>query len=164
VGCRSIQATWSSDLRVVARSSVFQFKGKAQDARELGRKFGAGAVLEGSVRKSGDRVRIAAQLVNTVDGFQLWSQTYDRELWDIFAIQEEIARSIVGALRVKLRLGGEQQLARRYTADMEAYNLYLQARFQWNRMSEESLQLAVGYADQALQKDPRYAPALALMA
>ena len=105
-----------------------------------------------------------SSVTGAADGYHLWSETYDRELKDVFAIQEEIARSIVGALRVKLRMPGGVQLSRRYTESIEAYNSYLQARFQWNRFSPESLRLAVDYARQALKADPKYAPALALLA
>jgi TolB-like protein len=92
-------------LRVAARSSSFQFKGKAVDIRELGRKLGVGAVVEGSVRKSGDRLRVTAQLINVSDGYHLWSQTYERETKDVFAIQEEVSRSIANSLKVKLNAG-----------------------------------------------------------
>ena len=90
------------DLRIASRTSSFQFKGRAADVREIGRALGVGAVLEGSVRKAGERVRITAQLVSSADGYHLWSESYDRDLSDVFAIQTEIAQKLVGALRVSL--------------------------------------------------------------
>ncbi|HJR49784.1 MAG TPA: protein kinase, partial [Gemmatimonadales bacterium] len=112
-------------LRVAARTSSFQFKGGSADVREVGRRLDVGAVLEGSVRKSGNRMRIAAQLVSAADGYQLWSQAYDRELTDVFAVQEEIARAIVDALRVKLGVADGAALSAAPTKDLEAYDLYL---------------------------------------
>jgi serine/threonine-protein kinase len=149
-------------LRVAARGSSFQFKGKARDIREIGRQLNAGAVVEGSVRKSGDRLRITAQLVNAADGYHLWSQTYERELKDIFAIQEEIARSIVNALKLQLRVDLNRVLARRYTDNIEAYNLYLQGRHHWNRYSREGSIRAIEYLEKAAAVDRGYAPAYAL--
>ena len=151
-------------LRVAARSSSFQYKGKAQDVREVGRRLNVGAVVEGSVRKSGERVRITAQLVNAGDGYHLWSHTYERELRDIFAIQEEIARSIVNALRVELRADLSQALSRRYTGSLEVYALYLKGRHHWNRYSREGVMRAIEYFDQAVRMEPDYAPAYAALA
>jgi TolB-like protein len=122
-------------LRVVARSIVFQHKGKSYDARALGRQLNAATVVEGSVRRSGERIRITAQVVNAADGYEMWSRTYERELNDVFAIQEEIATSIVNALRVELGRDRKVLEARRTTP--EAYNEYLQARYEINRFSEE---------------------------
>lgn len=151
-------------LRVVARSSAFQFKGTPHDVREVAEKLQVSAVVEGSVRKSGDRLRITAQLVNADDGYHLWSQTYERELRDIFAIQEEISRAIVNALRVQLRVDLGRPLARRYSDNLEAYNLYLKGRYHWNLYTDEGIHKAVDYFEQAIRVDPGYAPAYAMLA
>jgi len=143
-------------LRVVARTSSFQFKGKNVKLLDIGRELNAATVLEGSVRKQGNRVRITAQLINASDGFHLWSQTYDRELNDIFAVQEEIAQSVAGALKVAL-LGGTSPSAR--GTSQEPYNAYLQARYFYQRSSKESLERAVRYYEQAINLDPSYAKA-----
>jgi serine/threonine protein kinase/Tfp pilus assembly protein PilF len=143
-------------LRVAARSSAFQFKGENQDLREIAKKLKVSTVLEGSVRKSGNRVRISAQLVNASDGFQLWSETYDRELIDIFAVQNDIASSVSEALKIKLF--GEKSSASK-SANPEAFNLYLQGRYFTDRRSEEDLKKSIQYYEQALKIDPNYAPA-----
>src|SRR3984893_1255404 len=119
-----------SGLKVVGRSSAFQFKGKNEDLRDVGRKLGVANVLEGSVRRDGNHVRITAELIKADDGFQLWSQTYDREIKDIFAVQDEIARAASEALRVKL-LGGNGQPGspNLRSTNPEAYQAYLQAEF-----------------------------------
>jgi TolB-like protein/Tfp pilus assembly protein PilF/predicted Ser/Thr protein kinase len=145
------------ELRVAARTSSFQFKGKNEDLRTIGRKLGVGTILEGSVRKAGRHVRITAQLVKAADGFHVWSETYDRELDDIFAVQEDIARSVSGALKVKLLGEGGASAARGGNA--EAYNLYLQGKYFYERRSREDLEKAVSYFEQALKLDPGYARA-----
>ncbi len=147
------------DLRVTARTSSFQFKGKVEDVRTIGEKLNVGAVLEGSVRKEGRRVRITAQLIKTADGFHLWSQTYDRELNDIFAVQEEIAAAVTSSL--KLTLLGRTRFAPpvRAAASPDAYNAYLQGRYFFERRTQADLQKAVTYYQQALKLDPTYASA-----
>jgi serine/threonine-protein kinase len=154
-------------LRVVSRTSAFQFKGKSGDVREIGRNLRVDSVLEGSVRMAGDRVRVAVQLVNVADGYQVWSQRFDRQMKDIFAIQDEIAQSIVSALRIKLATGVSQtaQIAPRPRPEnMAAYTLYLKGRYQWNKQTEEGLRLAAQYFDEAIAEDPQYAPAWAGLA
>ncbi len=143
-------------LRVAARSSSFQFKGKAEEIRAIAEKLKVTSVLEGSVRKSGNQVRISAELVNADDGFQLWSETYDRELNDIFAVQDDIARSVAEAL--KLQLLGQQSSSAK-TGNTEAYNAYLQGRYFFDRRSKEDLEKAAGYFEQSVKVDPGYAPA-----
>jgi eukaryotic-like serine/threonine-protein kinase len=145
-------------LRVVGRTSSFQFKGKNEDLRTVGGKLNVGTILEGSVRKEGQRVRITAQLVKAGDGFQLWSETYDRELNDIFAVQEEIARSVAGSLRVAL-LGGKTRTPSARGTNADAYNAYLQGRYFSERRGKENLEKANGYYEQAIKLDPGYAPA-----
>src|SRR5262249_14875517 len=113
-------------LRVAARTSSFEFKGKGQDIRKIGAQLNVTAGLEGSVRRAGDTLRVTAQLNNGADGYHLWSETYERQVSDVFAIQEEIALAIAGALRVQLTAGEKQGIARRYTGNVEAYRLYLQ--------------------------------------
>jgi serine/threonine-protein kinase len=151
-------------LRVAARTSSYQFKGRNADVREVGRRLDVGAVLEGSVRKSGNRMRIAAQLVSATDGYQLWSQAYDRELTDVFAVQEEIARAIVGALRVKLGVDEGAALSAAPTSDVEAYDLYLKGRFAWNQRTDAAMTEAVRYLEQAVARDSGFARAWAALA
>jgi TolB-like protein/Tfp pilus assembly protein PilF len=148
-------------LRVAARTSAFSFKGKETDVREIGRKLNVSTVLEGSVRKVGDRVRITAQLVNAADGYHLWSERYDRRMEDIFDVQDEISLAIVEALKVKL-LGTEKAaVLKRYTENTDAYQLYLKGRFFWSKRSKNGLQAAIRCFEQAIEKDGRYAPAWA---
>jgi adenylate cyclase len=149
------------DLQVASRSSAFAFKGKEIDIREVGRKLGVATVLEGSVRKASNRVRITAQLISVDNGYHLWSETYDRELADVFAIQDEIARAIVDALKVKLAGGETQPLVIESTRNMEAYTLYLKGRFVFNKFTEPDLKVSHDLYEQALQLDPRFAQAQA---
>jgi len=144
-------------LRVVSRTSAFQFKGQAYDIRKIGEKLNVSHVLEGSVRKAGNKLRITAQLINVEDGYHLWSEKYDRELEDIFAIQDNIARTIVNTLKIKLVGEPETPLIKRYTENLEAYNLYLKGRYFWNKRHQGGLQQAMQYFNQALEKDPTYA-------
>ncbi|HEX9120864.1 MAG TPA: protein kinase [Terriglobales bacterium] len=141
------------ELRVVARTSSFQFKGKNEDLRTVGKKLNVGAILEGSVRKEGKKVRITAQLIKAADGFHLWSETYDRELNDIFAVQEDIARSVAGSLKVAL-LGGKTATPSARGTNAEAYNAYLQGRYFFERFSKENLEKAIRYYEQAIKLDP----------
>ena len=141
-------------LRVVARTSAFAFKSKHEDIREIGRKLNVEILLEGSVRKAGSRLRITAQLVNVTDGYHLWSERYDREMEDVFAIQDEISLAIVNKL--KLLVGEKAKLVKRHTDDLEAYNLYLKGRWFWNRRTEAGLKKAIEYLKQAIEKDPSY--------
>ena len=153
-------------LKVVGRSSAFQFKGKNEDLREVGRKLGVTNVLEGSVRREGNQVRITAELIKADDGFQLWSQTYDREITDIFAVQDEIARAATEALQLKLLGGNGQPIApNSRSTSPEAYQAYLQANYFLGRgQSKEHLSKALAYADTAIKLDARYASAWALRA
>jgi serine/threonine protein kinase/TolB-like protein/cytochrome c-type biogenesis protein CcmH/NrfG len=145
-------------LRVAARTSSFQFKGKAEDLRTVGEKLNVATILEGSVRKEGSRVRITAQLIKVADGFHLWSETYDRELKDVFAVQDEIARSVAGSLKVAL-LGGKTATPSVQGKNADAYNAYLQGRYFYERRSKENLEKAIGYYEQAIKLDSGYAPA-----
>jgi serine/threonine-protein kinase len=150
-------------LRVVARSSAFQFRGPGLDVREVGRKLRVGAVLGGSVRRSGGRIRVSTNLVSVSDGYELWSDSYDSELADVFQVQEDIARSIAAALRVKLA-GPVAALVRRPTADLEAFDLYLKGRFAWHQRTGKTLAEAARYFDEAVARDPGFARAWAGLA
>jgi len=153
-----------SGWRVVSRTSAFSFKSQNLDIRTIGERLNASHALEGSMRKAGNRLRITAQLVNVTDGFQLWSEKYDRELDDVFAIQDGIAAAIVKKLQMKLTGAQETELVKRYTKNLDAYNLYLQARFHLNKRTEEGLKKGVAYCEQAIALDPEYALAYAGLA
>jgi serine/threonine protein kinase len=142
-------------LQVAARTSSFQFKGKNEDLRVVGQKLNVASVLEGSVRKQGQRVRITAQLIQTSDGFHLWSETYDIDLTDIFAVQEDIARSVTNSLSVAL-LGGKVPSPR--VTSVEAYNAYLQGQYFYAQPNMTGLEKAVTYYEQSIHLDPNYAP------
>lgn len=145
-----------SGLRVTARTSSFQFKGKNEDLRIIGKKLNVENILEGSVRKEGNRVRITAQLVNAGNGYHSWSETYDRELDDIFSVQQEIARDVAAELNVKLL---NQNASTSKSKSTEAYNEYLQGRYFWERRTKEDLEKALQYFQKANELDPNYAPA-----
>jgi TolB-like protein/Tfp pilus assembly protein PilF len=151
-------------LRVVARGSAFQFKGKNPDIRAVGRQLNVATVLEGSVQRSGDRLRITAQLSTVADGYHVWSETYDRRLADVFAVQDEISRAIVGALEVRVAGNPGHRLVQSSTQDPEAYNLYLQGRFHLNKWTPEGARKGIEYFGQAIGKDAGYAPAYTGMA
>ncbi|MDH3745876.1 MAG: protein kinase [Acidobacteriota bacterium] len=151
------------DLKVAGRTSSFQFKGRTEDLRIIGEKLGVASILEGSVRKAGEQVRITAQLVNVADGFHLWSQSYDRTLEDIFAVQDDIAASVAEALQVTL-LGGPTGDSQARDTNPGAYNLYLQGQHFGKLTSQEDLARAVDYFEEALALDPDYAPAWAGLA
>jgi serine/threonine-protein kinase len=142
-------------LRVTARTSAFAFRGKDMDVREIGAKLGVEHILEGSVRKAGDRIRVTAQLVKASDGYHLWSRRFDRAMTDVFAIQDEISEAIVDGLRV--RLVGPEVAAKRRTANIEAYNLLLKGRYLLNRPTLESLEKSRACFEQAVALDPDYA-------
>jgi TolB-like protein/DNA-binding winged helix-turn-helix (wHTH) protein len=155
-----------SGLKVVGKSSAFQFRGKNEDPREVGRKLGVANILEGSVRREGNRLRITAELTKADDGFQLWSQSYDREIKDVFAVQDEIAMATTEALQLKLLGRNGQSVASNLpSANPEAYQAYLQAEYFSGRgRSKEDLGKALAYADMAIKLDEKYAPAWALRA
>ena len=142
-------------LRVIARTSSFSFRGKEVDVREIGAKLNVEHILEGSVRKAGNRIRVTAQLVSAADGAHRWSERYDREMSDVFAIQDEICEAIVDKLRVELAAG--HTLVRRQTENLEAYDLYLKARYQLFRFTPDGLAKSKEYFEQAIALDPNYA-------
>ena len=146
------------ELKVPARTSAFMFKGKTPDMHDVGEKLKVRTALEGSVQKSGSRLRITAQLINIADGYHLWSEKYDRELKDVFAIQDEISSAIVGALRLKLTPQEKGRIAgHAITGNLEAYNLYLQGRYFWNKRMTDDLKKAIDYFNQAIALDPDFA-------
>jgi serine/threonine-protein kinase len=142
-------------LRVVAHTSSFSFKGKNADVGEVGKKLNVENVLQGSLRRDGNRIRITAQLINTRNGFQLWSETYERELQGVFALQDEITRAIVDALKIKLAIS----LPAHEQRNTEVYDLYLQGLFFSNKSSEEDLRRALNFFQRALEKDPTFSRA-----
>ncbi len=148
-------------LRVASRTSSFAFKGKNEDIGEIGRKLKVSTVLEGSVRKMGNKIRVNAQLVNVADGYQLWSERYDRELEDIFAIQDEISAAIVKALRVILSEGEKKALGKARTENVEAYDYYLRGRQYFHQLRRKSLEYARQMFNKAIEIDPDYARAYA---
>ncbi|MDB4881651.1 MAG: protein kinase [Gemmatimonadetes bacterium] len=146
-------------LRVAARASAFSYKGKNEDLATIGRTLGVATVLQGSVRRAGKRVRVTTQLMNARDGFQLWSERFDRDLDDIFAIQDEIARSIVGRLELTLGLKESKPLVARPTDDLEAYEMYLRGREAVQQRTPPSMRRGLEFFQQALARDPQYARA-----
>lgn len=143
-------------LRVASRTSAFAFKGKDADAREIGRKLNVTTLLEGSVRKAGNKLRVAAQLIKVADGYHIWSETFERDLKDVFAVQDDIANRIVETLKLTL-LGERKSLVVPPTVNVEAYNDYLRGRFHWNKRSEEALQRGIGCFGDAVRVDPHFA-------
>jgi len=148
-------------VRVASRIAAFQFKGKSVEVAEVGRRLNVATILEGSVRKAGNRLRITVQLTDVRDGYQLWSERYDRDMDDVFAIQDEIARAIVDKMRGQLARGDlsgiMNQRSRRRTDDPEAYQSYLRGRFHWNKRTPASFQEAMGHFQRAVEHDPGYA-------
>ncbi|HEY2143559.1 MAG TPA: tetratricopeptide repeat protein [Candidatus Udaeobacter sp.] len=148
-----------SGLKVIGRSSSFRFKDRKEEPKTIGEKLGVSTLLEGTVRKQGDRVRIVAELVNAADGIELWTRTFDRELKDIFAVQEEIARAVAESLKVTLL--GSDSVQKSAPKNPEAHNAYLQGDFHFQRRNLEDYRKAVSYFDQAIRLDPNYALAYA---
>jgi serine/threonine-protein kinase len=150
-------------LRVVSRTTIFQFKGQPIDVRELGRKLNVATVLEGSVREFQNKIRVSVQLVDATDGYQLWSETYNRRLDDVFAVQDEIAQNVVTTLAPLLR-GAQQDSIKQDTANREAYRLYLKGRHHCRHWTPENLERGLQYLEQALKLDPNFARARAAVA
>jgi TolB-like protein/Tfp pilus assembly protein PilF len=144
-------------LNVASRTSVFALKGLKEDIRNLGARLGVSAVLEGTVRRAGNRLRITAQLVGVAEGRTLWAERYDRELEDVFEIQDEIARTIVTTLRSTLLRDLGDAPPVRYTANLTAYHLYLKGRYWWNRRTQAAIAEGIKYFERAIQEDAGYA-------
>jgi len=150
-------------MRVVARTSSFAFKGEKIDIRDAGRRLNVDTLLEGSVRKAGHRIRITAQLINVADGYHLWSERFDRNLEDVFAIQDEITAEITAKLKATfdIALPGREKLR---AGSVEAYDLYLRGRYCFNLLTPDWVEKTLSFYDQAIEKDPRFAPAYAAKA
>ena len=146
-----------ADLKVISRTSTQHFKSAPENLPEIAKQLGVAHILEGSVQKASDQVRVNVQLINALTDAHLWADTYDRKLTDIFAIESEIAKSIADALQAKLSRAAEHVLASRPTENPEAHELYLRGRYFWNRRTGPNLQKAVEYFEQAIEKDPKYA-------
>jgi len=151
-------------LSVAARTSCFAFKGKTENISNIGQQLHVDNVLEGSFRKAGNKLRIAAQLIEVASGFQLWSETYEREIQDVFAVQDEISQAIVSALKIKLTGDQSAQLTRRYTENPEGYQFYMKGRYYWNKRTEEGVKKGLEYFNKAIELDPDYALAYAGLA
>src|SRR5215468_11261337 len=145
-----------SGLKVIGRSSSFRFKDRKEEPKTIGEKLGVSTLLDGTVRKQGDRLRIVAALVNAADGIQLWTQTFDRQLKDIFDVQKEIAQAVAKSLKVTL-LGSEEKSTQMATSSVEAHNAYLQAHFHLQRRNLEDYSKGITYLDRAIELDPNYA-------
>jgi TolB-like protein len=149
------------ELKVIGRSSSFRFKDRKEERRTIGEKLGVSTLLEGTVRKQGNKVRIVAELINAADGIALWTQTFDRELKDIFAVQEEIAEAVASSLKMTLLGSDERLVAHRATKNTEAHNAYLLGHYYLHRLNLEDYRRAVGQFAEAIRLDPDYALAYA---
>jgi len=149
---------------VPAQASSFSFKGKKLDVQEIGKKLKVESVLAGSLQKAENRLRITVELVNVSDGYPIWSEKYERNMEDIFALQDEISLSIVDNLKIKL-LGEEKaEFVTRHTQNLEAYNLFLKGRYFWNKRTPDDIRKAIDYFEQAIKLDSNYALAYARLA
>jgi TolB-like protein/tetratricopeptide (TPR) repeat protein len=145
-----------SNLTVISRTSVMQFKGAKKNLADIGRELKSGTILEGSVRKAGNRVRITVQLLDVVEDKHLWTQSYDRELQDVFGVQSDIARRVAGAVKLELLSTPSGMIRKRPTASTEAYLSYLKGRVEWNKRSEEGARIAIEHFTQALHHDSNF--------
>src|SRR5438132_1405452 len=150
-----------ADLKVIARTSTQKFKSAPADLRDIAKQLDVRNILEGSVQKVNDQVRVNVQLINALTNAHLWADTYDRKLSDIFAVQSDIARTVAQTLQAKLTGTAEHVLASRPTENPEAHQLYLKGRFFWNKRTTENIRKAIDYFQQAIEKDPAYALAYA---
>src|ERR1043166_1064066 len=160
----STALTQIKGLHVPAHTSSFAFKGKTEDIRKIGQQLNVATVLEGSVSKAGNKLRISAQLINVADGFHLWAANYDREMTDILDIRSEISRQVVDALKVQLGIEETQRLAKKPTETSEAYEAYLLGRYELNKFTEAGFKNAVQHFKRALERDPSFALANAGLA
>lgn len=152
------------ELKVVARTSAFSFKNKNMDIREIGRKLNVSTILEGSVRKAGNRLRVTVQLINVADGYHLWSEEFERTMRDVFAVQDEIALAILQKLKVKLLKSEKEKITKIPTKNLQAYNFYLKGRWFWNQRNEASLNRAIVNLKKSIELDPDFALAYAALA
>ena len=151
-------------FKVMSRDSAFRYKGKESDAVTVGGELGVRSVFKGRITQRGDSVAIGVELIDARDNSQIWGHRYNRKLADILALQDELAREITSALRLRLTVAEEKRLAKRYTENAEAYQFYLKARYYWNKRTEESVKKAVSYFHQAIDTDPTYAQGYAGLA
>jgi serine/threonine protein kinase/tetratricopeptide (TPR) repeat protein len=151
--------TQISGLRVAARTSAFQFKGQARDIRQIGDALNVATVLDGSVRKEGNRLRITVELVGSADGYHLWARRFDRHLVDVFTVQDEIASSVVSTLKGRLATDAGTSVVAPRSRDLDAYGFYLEGRYHWNKRTEDELKRSVTCFERAIERDPGYAPA-----
>ena len=152
------------NLKVISRTSSFSFKGKNMDVRKIGENLGVANILEGSIRKSGNMIRITAQLIEVREGGHRWSETYDREMKDVFALQDEISKMIVDSLKIELTGRQAIRVARGFTKNTEAYEDYLKGRYHWNTRTDDGIKKAMGYFEDAIKKDSNYSAAYAGLA
>jgi serine/threonine-protein kinase len=152
-------------VQVVARTSAFEFKGKSVDVRQIGTQLNSHAVLEGSIRKEGDLLRVLARLTSVETGYVLWSASFDRKMQDVCAVPEQIAKAIINALEIRFGRSQQERLSRSiYKANAELYDLYLRGRYYWNKRTEEALNKSVSIFQQIIAQDPSYAPAFSGLA
>jgi TolB-like protein len=149
--------THVESLKVIARTSAFAFKGQQIDIRSIGRKLDVGMLLEGSVRRAGNKLRITAQLIQVSDGTHIWSERYDRELEDVFEIQDEISLAIVNKLKVQLFEGEKRKILKSQTENLEAYKFYLKGRYEWNKRTKEGVENSIIFLKSSIKLDPDYA-------
>jgi TolB-like protein/Tfp pilus assembly protein PilF len=153
-----------SGLKVIARTSIMRFKGTAKSVGEIGKELKSGSVLEGSVRKAANRLRVTAQLIDATTEEHLWVQNYDRQLEDVFAIQTEVAQNVSDALETRLLREEREHIEKKPTGDIGAYEFYLKGRYYWNERSREALEKAIKYFEEAIKRDPGFALAYAGLA
>jgi hypothetical protein len=146
-----------ADLKVISRTSTQHFKSTPENLPQIAKQLGVTNILEGSVQKSSDQVRVNVQLINALTDAHLWADTYDRKLTDIFAVESDIATTIADTLQAKLTHSEKAAIAKVPTANSEAYELYLKGRFFWNKRTGADLRKAIEYFEQAIAKDPNYA-------
>src|SRR5256886_11156234 len=151
-------------VRLVAKTYAMRFKGKKTNANRISQELKIGSLIEGSVRKSKNRVRITVQLIDTQSEEQLWTETYDRDLQDIFSVQSDIAQQVAKSLELRLGARESSALRQQQTQNPEAYSLYLKGRNRWNLRSENEIDRAIKYFEEAIGRDPRYALAYAGLA
>jgi len=148
-------------LKVISRQSVMRFKSADKDIREIGKELGVENILEGSIQREKDNIRVNVNLTRAEDGANLWGETYDRKAESIFSVQDEISRAVVNALRIELVAGQDYMLVKRYTQDPDAYNLYVQGRLEWDKRTEAGLKRSIELFQEAIGKDPKFALAYA---
>ncbi|OGD11930.1 MAG: hypothetical protein A2Y86_00465 [Candidatus Aminicenantes bacterium RBG_13_62_12] len=148
-------------LKVISRQSVMRFRGGDKDLREVGKELGVENILEGSIQREKDNIRVNVKLTRVEDGSNLWGETYDRKVESIFSVQDEISKAVVNALRIELVAGQDYMLVKRYTQDPDAYNFYLEGRLEWNKRTEAGLRKSIQLYEEAVARDPKFALAYA---